>query len=68
MTVPKEKPEILAAAQKQVEYITEQYRRGFMTEEERYKAVVKTWFDADNVLTDKLISGLDQLQQHLHDG
>ena len=60
MTVPKEKPEILAAAQKQVEYITKQYRRGFMTEEERYKAVVQTWFAADNELTDKLISGLDQ--------
>ena len=56
MTVPKEKPEILAAAQKQVEYITKQYRRGFMTEEERYKAVVA----ADNELTDKLISGLDK--------
>ena len=60
MTVPKEKPEILAAAQKQVEYITKQYRRGFMTEEERYKAVVQTWFAADNELTDKLISGLDK--------
>ena len=32
-----------------------------MTEEERYKAVVKTWFDADDVLTDKLITGLDRL-------
>ena len=60
MTVPKEKPEILAAAQKQVEYIIKQYRRGFMTEEERYKAVVQTWFAADNELTDKLISGLDK--------
>ena len=60
MTVPKEKPEILAAAQKQVEYITKQYRRGFMTEEERYKAVVQTWFAADNELTDKLISCLDK--------
>ena len=60
MTVPKEKADILAAAQKQVEYITKQYRRGFMTEEERYKAVVQTWFAADNELTDKLISGLDK--------
>jgi len=31
-----------------------------MTEEERYKAVVQTWFAADNELTDKLISGLDK--------
>ncbi len=57
MKVPPEKPQILGDAQKQVEYITKQYRRGLMTEEERYQAVVKTWFDADNVLTDKLISG-----------
>ena len=61
MTVPPEKPQILGDAQKQVEFITEQYKRGLMTEEERYKAVVKTWFDADDVLTDKLITGLDRL-------
>ena len=61
MTVPPEKPQILGDAQKQVEFITEQYKRGVMTEEERYKAVVKTWFDADDVLTDKLITGLDRL-------
>ena len=61
MTVPPEKPQILGDAQKQVEFITEQYKRGLMTEEERYKAVVKTWFEADDVLTDKLITGLDRL-------
>ena len=31
-----------------------------MTEEERYKAVVQTWFAADEELTDKLINGLDK--------
>jgi DNA-directed RNA polymerase subunit beta' len=60
MTVPPEKPQILADAEKQVEMITKKYRRGMLTEEERYKAVVKTWFEADDVLTDKLISGLDR--------
>ncbi len=60
MTVPKEKPQILEDAQKKVEYITKKYRSGFMTEEERYKAVVSTWFAADNELTDKLLSGLDK--------
>ncbi|MDO4978304.1 MAG: DNA-directed RNA polymerase subunit beta', partial [Eubacteriales bacterium] len=60
MTVPKEKPQILEDAQKKVEFITKQYRRGFMTEEERYKAVVNTWFAADNELTEKLLSGLDK--------
>ena len=61
MTVPPEKPQILEDAQKQAEFISEQYKRGLMTEEERYKAVVKTWFDADEELTDKLINGLDRL-------
>ncbi len=59
MTVPPEKPQILADAQKQVDTITKKYRRGMLTEEERYKAVVKTWFDADDVLTNKLLTGLD---------
>ncbi len=60
MTVPKEKPQILADAQNQVELIAQKYRRGFVTEEERYKAVIQTWFDADAELEDKLISGLDK--------
>ena len=38
MTVPPEKPQILGDAQKQVEFITEQNKRGLMTEEERYKS------------------------------
>ena len=60
MTVPEKKPEILQKAQDDVEKITKMYRRGFMTEEERYKAVVKTWFDADDVLTKELIDNLDK--------
>ncbi|MDD3746030.1 MAG: DNA-directed RNA polymerase subunit beta' [Anaerostipes sp.] len=60
MTVPKEKKQILSDAQDQVGFITDQFKRGMMTEEERYKAVVKTWFEADDVLTDKLITGLDK--------
>ena len=60
MTVPEEKKEILEKAQQTVELITKQYRRGMMTEEERYKAVVSTWFDADDLLTKKLLGGLDR--------
>ena len=68
MTVPAEKKQILADAEKQVELITKKYRRGMLTEEERYKAVVKTWFEADDDLTEKLINGLDKYKQYLHDG
>ena len=60
MTVPEEKKQILEDAQNTVEKITKYYRRGLMTEEERYNSVVKTWFAADNLLTEKLITGLDK--------
>ena len=59
MTVPGEKKEILATAEKTVETITRKFRRGLLTEEERYKAVVSTWYDADNKLTKALMDGLD---------
>ena len=59
MTVPSEKKEILATAEKTVETITRKFRRGLLTEEERYKAVVSTWYDADNKLTKALMDGLD---------
>ncbi len=60
MTVPAEKQEMLDEAQKTVDRITLNYRRGLMTDEERYKAVVETWKETDDKLTDKLINGLDK--------
>ena len=44
--VPKEKKEILANAEKEIEKVRKQYRRGLITEEERYKAVVNIWNNA----------------------
>ncbi len=60
MTVPAEKAEMLEEAQKTVDRITLNFRRGLMTDEERYKAVVETWKETDDQLTDKLINGLDK--------
>ena len=60
MTVPAEKAEMLEEAQKTVDRITLNFRRGLMTDEERYKAVVETWKETDDKLTDKLINGLDK--------
>ncbi|HKM35352.1 MAG TPA: DNA-directed RNA polymerase subunit beta' [Lachnospiraceae bacterium] len=60
MTVPPEKPELLAQAQATVDKISMNFRRGLITEEERYRAVVETWNDTDKELTDKLIGGLDK--------
>ena len=60
MTVPPQKPEMIAKAQDTVDKITRQYKRGLITEEERYKEVVETWKETDDELTEALLSGLDQ--------
>ena len=60
MTVPAAKKDILADAEKTVETITRKFHRGLLTEEERYKAVVNTWFAADDKLTKALMAGLDR--------
>ncbi len=60
MTVPSKKQEMLEEAQKTVDKIARNYRRGLITEEERYRAVVETWNETDKELTDVLLKGLDQ--------
>ncbi len=60
MTVPASKAEMLESAQAVVDKITQNYRRGLITEEERYRAVVETWNETDNALTKKLLDGLDK--------
>ena len=60
MTVPEKKKEILKEAEETVEAITANYRRGFITDEERYKEVITTWQDADNEITKALLGGLDK--------
>ncbi len=60
MTVPEAKKQILADAEKTVEEITKHFRRGFLTDEERYKEVIETWQNADNQITSALLGGLDK--------
>ncbi len=60
MTVPPEKPELIKKAQDTVDKITRNYKRGKITEEERYKEVVETWKETDAVLTKALLGGLDK--------
>ena len=60
MTVPPEKPELIENAQKTVDKITRNFKRGLITEEERYKEVVETWQETDKILTRKLLDGLDK--------
>ena len=60
MTVPEEKKTILKNAEETVEKITRNFRRGLITDEERYKEVVEIWKNADDKITDALLSGLDK--------
>ncbi len=60
MTVPPQKPELIEKAQDTVDKITKNYKRGLITDEERYKEVVETWKETDEELTHALLSGLDQ--------
>ena len=60
MTVPPQKPEMLAEAQATVDKITRNFKRGLITDEERYKEVVDTWKKTDDALTKALLDGLDK--------
>lgn len=59
MTVPESKPELIKNAQATVDRIAKNFARGFITEEERYKEVIKTWDTTDKQLTKDLLDGLD---------
>ncbi len=60
MTVPAQKQQMLDDAQATVDKIAQNYRRGLITEEERYRAVVETWNETDKELTEVLLNGLDK--------
>ncbi len=60
MTVPAKKAEMLEAAQATVDKLSMNFRRGLITEEERYHAVVDTWTETDKELTEVLLAGLDK--------
>jgi DNA-directed RNA polymerase subunit beta' len=60
MTVPASKQMLLDEAQATVDAIAANYRRGLITDEERYSEVVNTWMDTDKKLTEELLAGLDK--------
>ena len=60
MEVPESKKQIIKDAEDTVEVISQKYRRGLLTEEERYKSVVETWKNADDEITRALLGGLDK--------
>ncbi|MDD3614003.1 MAG: DNA-directed RNA polymerase subunit beta' [Clostridiales bacterium] len=54
MIVPEEKQELLDNAQKEVDRIKKQYRRGLISDEERYEKVIDTWSETTDKVTDAL--------------
>ncbi|MCI9568889.1 MAG: DNA-directed RNA polymerase subunit beta' [Lachnospiraceae bacterium] len=60
MTVPASKKELLANAEATVDRIAKNFRRGLITEEERYKEVIDVWKETDDQLTHDLLTGLDE--------
>ena len=59
MTVPATKPKLIEDAQNTVDLIAKNYRRGLITDEERYKEVIETWKKTYDQLTKDLLTGLD---------
>lgn len=60
MTEVPDKPQIIDDAHKQVATITKQFRRGLITDHERYERVIGVWNDAKDNLQDKLIHNFEQ--------
>ncbi|MBR3036276.1 MAG: DNA-directed RNA polymerase subunit beta', partial [Lachnospiraceae bacterium] len=52
MIIPKEKQELIDKAQGIVDTITKNYRRGLISDEERYREVIQAWKNADDELND----------------
>ena len=60
MTVPDKKYELIADTEKKVVDIEKQYKRGFITDDERYRVVVSEWEKTTKDVTDALQDALDE--------
>ena len=60
MTVPEKKYSLIAETEQRVVDIEDQYNMGFITDEERYKLVVREWEKTTNDVTDALTASLDK--------
>ena len=61
VAVPSAKKDILAEADKEVENVHRQYKRGAITDEERYNAVIKIWEKATSDVTEAMKKNFDEL-------
>ena len=60
MTVPPEKKQLIADAEKHVDEITEAYKEGLASNEDRYKLVIKTWEECEKKVSRALMNNLDR--------
>jgi len=60
MTIPKEKADLLAEAEKKVDTVAKHFMRGRLSEEERYKNVISIWEQATADVTAALQQSFDQ--------
>lgn len=58
--VPQEKVEILKESEEKVKVITNQYRRGLITNDERYDRVIEIWSDTKDRITEILMKSMDR--------
>lgn len=61
MSVPEEKKVFIAEAEAKVDKYEKAYRRGLISDEERYEKVIETWTETTDKVTDALMGGLDRL-------
>ena len=62
------KPELIEEAEAKALDIENQFRKGLITEDERYSGVVEVWTETTDRLTDVLTQSMDRYRRHLHDG
>jgi DNA-directed RNA polymerase subunit beta' len=60
ITIPEEKKVIIGIVEKNVELVEQQYRRGLITEDERYQKVIVMWTEATEKVTEALLKTLDR--------
>ena len=60
MIVPKEKESIIKESEEKVELISKKFRRGLMTEDERYNSVIEIWNKTTDKIADVLMNSMDK--------
>ncbi len=61
MEIPEQKKIYLAEAEERIENVMKKFRRGLLTDEERYRHVINIWNEISGKVTDALMDHLEQL-------